>query len=94
MSLLHQGFNDYLYDEYYTIRQNQREGLGNQVSFREGGGFKHAFGVGQNIGMSNRFAASVNLVADVPFDDILKVFLMQECMEIQQENLRFCIPEE
>ncbi|MBK9044097.1 MAG: hypothetical protein IPN97_13130 [Saprospiraceae bacterium] len=74
MSLLHQGFNDYLYDEYYTIRQNQREGLGNQVSFREGGGFKHAFGVGQNIGMSNRFAASVNLVADVPFDDILKVF--------------------
>jgi hypothetical protein len=76
VSLLHQGFNDYLYDEYYTIRQNQKQGLAQQVSSREGGGFKHAFGSGQNIGMSNRFACSVNFMADLPFNgfNALKIF--------------------
>lgn len=69
IALAHQGFNDYLYDEDYVVRQNQDVFIG-QVSASEGGGFKLAPGPAYNIGMTNRHAAALNLEADLPFRKI------------------------
>lgn len=76
IALSHQAFNDYLYDEDYLVRENQNLSLGKQVSSYQGGGFKHAMGSQYNIGMSNRYATAMNLVADFPYHKIkfLKAF--------------------
>ncbi|MFZ1703974.1 MAG: hypothetical protein WAT79_06480 [Saprospiraceae bacterium] len=76
IALLHQGFNDYLYDDYYLTRENQNLWVGNQISYEEGGGLKHAFGSAYSLGMSNNFATSINITADIPIKklDVLKVF--------------------
>ena len=66
IALSHQSFNDYLYDEDYVVRENQNLGLGQQVSFYQGGGFKHATGSQFQVGMSNRYAVAINLVAPFP----------------------------
>jgi ribosomal protein S17E len=67
IALIHQGFNDYLYDEYFFGRQNQSRLQDDQISLTNGGGFKTPIGSGFALGMSNNFAASANFSGDVPF---------------------------
>ena len=67
IALIHQGFNDYTYDEYYFSRQNQTRLYDNQTSFNQGGGFKTPLGSSNSYGMSNNFAASLNISTDTPF---------------------------
>jgi hypothetical protein len=76
IALSHQSFNDYLYDDYYLVRDNQNISFGRQVSYASGGGFKHALGSAYNIGMSNQYAAAVNITSDLPIPPLkmLKVF--------------------
>lgn len=66
IALIHQGFNDYLYDEFFASRQNQNGKFANQVSLLSGGGFKTPVGSAYSIGMSNNFALAVNLSTDLP----------------------------
>jgi hypothetical protein len=66
IALIHQGFNDYLYDEYFASRQNQGGSFSNQVSLENGGGFKTPVGSAYSIGMSNDMAFSANFSADLP----------------------------
>lgn len=68
IALIHQGFNDYLYDEYFASRQNQGGSFSSQVSLENGGGFKTAVGSAYSIGMSNNMAFAVNMSADLPFN--------------------------
>lgn len=65
IALIHQGFNDYTYDETFLSRQNQNLTYDNQVSLDNGGAFKTPVGNRQNIGMSNHFAAAINAKIDV-----------------------------
>jgi hypothetical protein len=67
IALIHQGFNDYTYDEYFFSRQNQNQLQRHQVSMYQGGGFKTAVGSAHDIGMSNHFALASNIVMDLPF---------------------------
>lgn len=67
IALIHQGFNDYTYDEYYFSRQNQTRLYDNQTSFNQGGGFKTPLGSSNSYGMSNHFAAAINISTDTPF---------------------------
>jgi len=67
IALIHQGFNDYTYDEYYFSRQNQTRLYDNQTSFNQGGGFKTPLGSSNSYGMSNHFAAAINISSDIPF---------------------------
>jgi hypothetical protein len=67
IALIHQGFNDYAYDDSFFSRRNQDRAFDNQVSLEEGGGFKTPVGSAYTTGMSNNFAASVNWSADTPF---------------------------
>ncbi len=67
IALIHQGFNDYTYDEYFFSRKNQNGFYDDQVSLTAGGGFKTPIGSAYSIGMSNRFAAALNGIVDLPF---------------------------
>ena len=67
IALIHQGFNDYTYDEYYFSRQNQTRLFDNQTSLNQGGGFKTPLGSSNSYGMSNHFAAAINISSDIPF---------------------------
>ncbi len=67
IALIHQGFNDYTYDEYFFGRQNQNQSQRHQVSMYNGGGFKTAVGRAYSIGMSNNFALAANGAIDLPF---------------------------
>ena len=67
ISLLHQGFNDYLYEEYFLNRQQGDGPFTNQVSSTMGG-FKDALGPQYGIGQSNDFAASVHFSVDLPMN--------------------------
>ncbi len=66
LSLAQQGFNDYSYDEYFHTRQDQSSRFIQQVSEEVGGGFKTAIGNTSKLLMSNDFALSANLTADLP----------------------------
>lgn len=66
IALIHQGFNDYTYDETFLSRQNQSGFQNDQVSVSSGGGFKTPAGSAFSIGMSNHFAASLNIMTEVP----------------------------
>jgi hypothetical protein len=66
LSLSHQGFNDYSYDEYFHTRQDQSSRLIQQTS-NTGGGFKTALGNTQRVMMSNDFALAINANVDLPF---------------------------
>ncbi|MGB4958871.1 MAG: hypothetical protein WBO36_05300 [Saprospiraceae bacterium] len=66
IAMIHQGFNDYTYDEYFFSRQNQSRLYDNQVSMNNGGGFKTPIGSAYSLGMSNHFATSVNFSSDIP----------------------------
>ncbi|MCZ2102487.1 MAG: hypothetical protein LC107_13230 [Chitinophagales bacterium] len=68
LALIQHGFNDYTYEEYFMARQSQSGLQDKQVSLVQGGGFKTPVGSSYSIGMSNNFAGSVNLFADVPFN--------------------------
>jgi hypothetical protein len=68
IALIHQGFNDYLYDEYFASRQNQGGSFSSQVSQENGGGFKTPLGSAYSIGMSNNMAFSFNISTDLPFN--------------------------
>lgn len=67
IALIHQGYNDYIYDEYFFSRQNQNQLQNDQVSLVNGGGFKTPTGSAYAIGLSNNFAASLNSSIDLPF---------------------------
>jgi hypothetical protein len=67
LALIHQGFNDYTYDEYFFSRQNQSQLQDDQVSMTNGGGFKTPIGSAYAMGMSNDFATSINVSAHLPF---------------------------
>ncbi len=67
IALIHQGFNDYTYDETFLSRQNQTGFQNDQISTVSGGGFKTPVGSAHDIGMSNHFAASVGFSSDIPF---------------------------
>jgi len=68
MALIHQGYNDYAYDEYWFNRGNQNQGIwGQQVSFG-GGGFKTPIGSQFSVGQSNDLAAALNFESDLPFN--------------------------
>ena len=64
-ALIHQGFNDYAYDDYFFNRANQGASLDNQISYL-GGGFKTPFGSQYSIGQTNDFAFAVNIKSDLP----------------------------
>jgi hypothetical protein len=65
IALIHQGFNDYGYEEYYTARNDRGGFLTNQTSYHLGGGFKNAASGGNNVGMSNVAAFSMNTAIDI-----------------------------
>lgn len=67
LALIQHGFNDYAYEEYFLARQSQNGFQDRQVSMTRGGGFKTPVGSAYNIGMSNNYAASLNLFIDMPF---------------------------
>lgn len=67
LALIQHGFNDYTFDEYFLARETQYGFQDRQVSISQGGGFKTPVGSAHQIGMSNNFAASINLFVDVPF---------------------------
>lgn len=67
IALIQHGFNDYTYDEYFLSRQNQSGFQDRQVSISQGGGFKTPVGSAHSTGMSNNYAASINLYVDAPF---------------------------
>jgi len=65
-ALIHQGYNDYAYEEAFYNRYNQDVGLwGRQVS-NVGGGFKVPLGSQYNVGLSNDLALALNFEADIP----------------------------
>ena len=65
-ALIHQGYNDYTYEETFFNRNNQNVGLwGRQVSYA-GGGFKVPLGSQYSIGQSNDLALALNFEADIP----------------------------
>jgi hypothetical protein len=66
IALIHQGHNDYTYDEYYFSRQNQNRTHDNFTSLAQGGGFKTPIGSAFSYGSSNHFAASINVSFDLP----------------------------
>ncbi|MEO1516054.1 MAG: M1 family metallopeptidase [Bacteroidota bacterium] len=66
-ALIHQGFNDYQFDEVFFGRNEQTNIWSQQVTGREGG-FKNAFGSQQSIGQSNDFIASASLKLDLPIN--------------------------
>lgn len=66
IALIHQGHNDYTYDEYYFSRQNQNRTYDNFTSLTQGGGFKTPIGSAFSYGSSNHFAASINVSMDLP----------------------------
>ncbi len=67
LALIHHGFNDYTYDEYFLARLNQSGFQDRQVSLVQGGGFKTPVGSSYSIGMTNNYGGAINLFADVPF---------------------------
>lgn len=60
IALIHQGFNDYAYEEYFIARNDRGGILTNQTSYHNGGGFKNAPSGESNLGMSNKAAFSIN----------------------------------
>jgi len=64
-ALIHQGFNDYAYDDYFFNRANQNASLDNQIGY-QGGGFKTPFGSQYSIGQTNDFAFSLNVKSNLP----------------------------
>lgn len=64
IALIHQGRNDYAYDELFVARKNQNVFLENQIG-SQGGGFKNAPSTKSSLGLSNDFAAGINLRYDV-----------------------------
>jgi len=66
IALIHQGHNDYTYDEYFFSRQNQNRTHDNFTSLAQGGGFKTPIGSAFSYGSSNHFAASINVSFDLP----------------------------
>jgi hypothetical protein len=75
IALIHQGFNDYTYDEDFLSRQNQNKTFDRQVSLISGGGFRSAIGSQYGIGMSNNFAAAVNVSVDIPWRLPLSIYM-------------------
>lgn len=65
LALMHQGFNDYIYEEPFFNRYNQGAALDNQLG-NYGGGFKTALGDGYDIGQSNDLALSLSTEVDLP----------------------------
>lgn len=66
IALIHQGHNDYTYDEYFFSRQNQNRTYDNLTSLTQGGGFKTPIGSAFGYGSSNHFAAAINISIDLP----------------------------
>lgn len=66
IALIHQGHNDYTYDEYFFSRQNQNRTHDNFTSLAQGGGFKTPIGSAFSYGSSNHFAAAINVSFDLP----------------------------
>ncbi len=64
-ALIHQGFNDYAYDDYFFNRANQEVRLDNQISYG-GGGFKTPLGSQYNLGQTNDLAFALNVKSDLP----------------------------
>lgn len=67
IALIHQGFTDYTYDEYFLSRSNQNQAYDDQVSLTNGGGFKTPMGSVNSLGISNSYAAALNANIDLPF---------------------------
>ena len=65
ISLIHQGQNDYAYDELFVTRKNQTGIFNNQVS-SHGGGFKNAPSSSSSAGLSNDFAFAINTYYHLP----------------------------
>ncbi|MBK8700628.1 MAG: hypothetical protein IPN29_14295 [Saprospiraceae bacterium] len=63
IALIHQGQNDYAYDELFVARKNQDGIFDNQVSSK-GGGFKNAPANTSSLGESNDFAYAINCTWD------------------------------
>ena len=64
IALIAQGWNDYAYDGVFVARKNQNGILNNQTG-NLGGGFKNAPSNTSSLGLSNDFAASINLSYDL-----------------------------
>lgn len=65
-ALIHQGFNDYTYEESWYNRTNMNQGfLGNQIS-NYGGGFKTPIGSSYALGQTNDLALALNFEIDIP----------------------------
>jgi len=67
LGLIGYAMNDYLYDDYFFDRGTQDGYWSNQINMTEGG-FKTAVSSAYNMGQSNKYVASMNLKADLPFD--------------------------
>ena len=67
-ALIHQGFNDYSYEEYWFNRGNQQQGIWGQQVSNYGGGFKTALGSQYNIGQTNDLALALNFEVDLPIN--------------------------
>ncbi len=66
IALIHQGHNDYTYDEYFFSRQNQNRTYDNFTSLTQGGGFKTPIGSAFGYGSSNNLAMAANISFDLP----------------------------
>lgn len=74
IALIHQGFTDYTYDEYFLSRDNQNQAYDDQVSLTNGGGFKTPMGSVSSLGISNNYAAAINASIDLPFSNAILPF--------------------
>jgi hypothetical protein len=74
IALIHQGFTDYTYDEYFLSRDNQNQAYDDQVSLTNGGGFKTPMGSVSSLGISNNYAAAINASFDLPFSNAILPF--------------------
>lgn len=69
-SLIDQATMDYRYDDFYFGR-SEREGFLSQQLTQRDGGFKTPVSPAFNLGKSNNFILSLNLMADLPFGHAL-----------------------
>jgi hypothetical protein len=68
IALMHQGFNDYAYDDILMGRSEQSGIWSKQVNTHRDGGFKNALSSRYSIGQSNDFAIAINMKADLPLN--------------------------
>src|SRR5690606_37637222 len=67
LATTHTGVNDYLYDDTYLGRLENRGFLSQQMAVREGGFASRTAMYANTIGMSDNWLMALNLKTDIPY---------------------------